>query len=66
MRFFTFDDEYGLFEATAFDDTCRVNGRPGTQSPAIITGQVQEHYGTVSIAAEEVSWQSRGSGDEGP
>ena len=66
MRFFTFDDEYGLFEATAFDDTCRVDGRPGTQGPAIITGQVQEHYGTVTIAAEEVSWQSGGNDGNGP
>jgi len=58
VRFFTFDDEFGLFEVSAFADTCRMTGRPsGSQPPALLTGRVDDHYGSITLAAEAISWR---------
>ncbi len=60
MRFFSFDDEYGLFEVTAFPAACRMTGVPeGGQPAAIITGRVDNRFDCVTVSAEEIAWKGQ-------
>ena len=60
MKFFTFDDEYGLFEASAVADACRLTGKPaGDTTPALVAGAVEEHHGVLTISAREIVWYDR-------
>ena len=57
VRFFTFDDEHGLFEVTAFADACPITGRPShPPNPAVITGIVEDRYGALTLAAQRIAW----------
>jgi len=64
LQFLTFDDEWGLFEATAFADTCRHVGRPVEGRPAIVAGTVEDHYGVVTLIADEVVWNAASQAGE--
>jgi len=59
MMFLTLDDEFGLFEASVLPDACGACGRLGSYGPYIITGRVEEKYGTVTLTAENVAlWKT--------
>jgi DNA polymerase III alpha subunit len=64
VRFFTFDDEWGLFEATAFAENSRIDDRMDADAahgpdaaPAVVTGRVEDQYGFPIVAAERITWQ---------
>ncbi|KKN89399.1 hypothetical protein LCGC14_0239060 [marine sediment metagenome] len=53
VTFLTLDDEFGLFEAVVFDGDrrrLRIHG----YGPYIVSGLVQDQYGTLTIAADAV------------
>jgi len=54
MAFLTFDDEFGLFEATVFPDACR-GVRLDRYGPYLVEGQVEEQFDTVTLAAERIT-----------
>jgi len=55
MMFLTLDDEYGMFEVTVFPDTLRkMNQTFGRYGPYIVTGKVEDQYGSLTVAAERV------------
>ncbi|MBL7132937.1 MAG: DNA polymerase III subunit alpha [Phycisphaerae bacterium] len=55
MMFLTFDDEYGLFEVVMFAGRAGPVRALTRYGPHIISGTVQEQYGTVTISAANVS-----------
>jgi len=56
MRFLTLDDEFGLFEVTAFDQSARKVPRTFSHyGPYIVTGRIDEQYGTITVSAESIS-----------
>ncbi len=54
MLFLTLDDEYGLFEATVFPGVYSAVGVLDRYGPYLISGWVQEQYGSVTVTAETV------------
>lgn len=59
VKFFTFDDEWGLFEVTAFADRCRLSGRPAEDiNVAVVTGIVEEHFDVLTVHAKRIDWQA--------
>ncbi len=57
IQFLTLDDEGGLFETTAFTDSCRVAPPPECgRIEAVVTGTVEDHFGAVAVMAEQVEW----------
>ncbi len=55
MMFLTFEDEYGLFEVVMFAGKAGPVRALTQYGPHIISGTVQEQYGTVTISAANVS-----------
>jgi len=56
MVFATFDDEWGLFEATIFPDAmARMDASFDRYGPYVISGQVEEQYDAVTISADAIS-----------
>ena len=57
MIFLTLDDEFGLFEVTIFPNVRkRTRAAFNYQGTYIVSGRVQEQYGTVTITADSVSF----------
>ena len=54
MRFLTMEDEYGLFEVTAYDQICRGNVSYSQYGPYIITGVVDDQYGSITVSARQI------------
>jgi len=55
MMFATLADEFGLFEVTVFPDALRsLRGGMNGYGPYIVTGTLDEQYGTVGLTAERV------------
>jgi DNA polymerase III alpha subunit len=53
VTFLTLDDEFGLFEATCFPG--RAAGPFNRYGPYVVSGTVEEQYGTVTVTAEGVT-----------
>ncbi|MFB3894193.1 MAG: DNA polymerase III subunit alpha [Phycisphaerae bacterium] len=61
MMFLTMDDEWGLFEVTLFPDVRRAAGPLNQYGPYVVTGRVEDQYGSISVSAEEVQfWRANG------
>jgi DNA polymerase-3 subunit alpha/error-prone DNA polymerase len=55
MVFVTFEDEFGLFEATLFPDMLqRTGARVDRYGPYVVTGVVDEHLGSITVTAHRV------------
>ncbi len=55
MMFLTLSDEHGLFEATVFPDALRrTRTRFDRYGPYVVAGRVEEQYGALNVAVEEV------------
>ena len=55
MMFLTLDDEEGLFEVTVFPDACRaLRGRLGDYGPYLVSGIVENQYGSLTIIARDI------------
>ena len=55
MMFATLADEFGLFEVTVFPDALRaLRGGMNSYGPYIVTGKLDEQYGTVGVTSERV------------
>ena len=55
LTFLTLEDELGLFEVTVFPDACRAVGSLDRYGPYLVTGTVQEQYGSVTVTARRVT-----------
>jgi DNA polymerase III alpha subunit len=56
MMFLTLDDEQGLFEVTVFPDACRaLRGRMDGHGPYVVSGTVEDQYGSLTVSAREVT-----------
>jgi DNA polymerase III alpha subunit len=58
MMFATLDDEYGLFEAVCFPATFAASGPMDRYGPWIVTGKIQEQYGTITVTADAVAYHA--------
>ena len=57
MIFLTLDDEFGLFEVTIFPNVRkRTRAAFNYQGTYVVSGRVQEQYGTVTITADSVAF----------
>jgi len=54
MLFATLDDEHGLFEAVCFPAVFAATGPLARYGPWLVTGKVEEQFGTITIAAEAI------------
>ncbi len=55
MMFLTLDDEFGLFEVTVFPDIlARAHPRLDRYGPYLVTGRVEDQYGSLTVTAERV------------
>ena len=55
IAFLTLDDEFGLFEVTAFPDACRGDLRFNRYGPWLVAGTVEDQYGAILVAAQRIS-----------
>ncbi|MCE5326043.1 MAG: PHP domain-containing protein [Planctomycetaceae bacterium] len=61
ITFLTLDDEFGLFEVVVLPQrgAARGEGRCFSHSPCLISGIVQEQFGTLTVAASRVQCHGR-------
>ena len=55
MMFLTLEDEFGLFEVTAFPDALGKLGRMDKYGPYVVSGRAQRQHDAVTVTAREVS-----------
>ena len=55
LMFLTLDDEFGLFEVSVLPDRCDTCRGLADYGPYVITGRVEQKYGTVTINAERIA-----------
>ena len=55
MMFLTMEDEWGLFEAIVFPQAYSAIGPLDRYGPYVVSGKVQEQYGSVTVTADRVA-----------
>ena len=60
MMFITLDDEFGLFEVSAFPGACNNARRIGSYGPYVITGRVEKKYRSITVTADRITlWKPK-------